>query len=73
MLKSRVVAFVVFALAAAACAQSNMQPTVWASKPDVAGFEKMVNDRLAAADASVAQLTSAKGSRTIANTLVPFD
>jgi thimet oligopeptidase len=73
VLKSRVVVFAVIALAAAACAQNNIQPTVWASKPDVAGFEKIVNDRLAAADVSVAQLTSAKGSRTIANTLVPFD
>jgi Zn-dependent oligopeptidase len=50
-----------------------VQPAIWSSKPDVAGFEKIVNDHLAAADASVAQMTAVKGSRTIANTLSPFD
>jgi Zn-dependent oligopeptidase len=49
------------------------QPTLWASKPDVSGFEKIVNDRLAAANNAVAQLTSAKGERTVENTLAPFD
>src|SRR5436853_6999383 len=49
------------------------QPTVWAAKPDVAGFEKMENDRLAAAQQSVAKLVAAKGQRTLENTLVPFD
>jgi thimet oligopeptidase len=74
VIKSRVlVAFGVLVFAAAACAQTTIQPTIWASKPDVAGFEKIVNDRLAAADAAVAQVTSAKAPRTIANTLVPFD
>ena len=49
------------------------QPTVWAAKPDVAAFEKMENDRLAAAQQSVAKLVAVKGQRTIENTLVPFD
>jgi thimet oligopeptidase len=64
-----------FLLAAGAYAQQipYAQPTVWASKPDVAGFEKMVNDRLDAAQKSVDQLVAAKGVRTIDNTLVPFD
>ena len=53
--------------------QSPAQPTLWASKPDVAGFEKIVNDRLAAANAAIAQISSVKGARTIANTLEPFD
>ena len=49
------------------------QPTVWAAKPDVAAFEKMENDRLAASQESVAKLVAVKGQRTIENTLVPFD
>jgi thimet oligopeptidase len=49
------------------------QPTVWAAKPDVAAFEKMENDRLAAAQQSIAKLVAVKGQRTIENTLVPFD
>ena len=49
------------------------QPTVWASKPDVAAFEKMENDRLAAAQRAVDTLIAVKGQRTIENTLVPFD
>ena len=38
-----------FILSAVLSAQSITvsQPTVWASKPDVAAFEKMENDRLA--------------------------
>ena len=61
------------AVSAAALAQTASQPTVWASKPDVAGFEKIVNGRLSAADTAIAKLTSAKGARTIDNTLAPFD
>ena len=49
------------------------QPTIWASKPDVAAFEKIENDRLAAGRASIEKLLAAKGSRTIENTLVPYD
>jgi thimet oligopeptidase len=49
------------------------QPTVWASKPDIPGFEKMVNDRLAAGQSAIDQLTSVKGARTIENTLAPYD
>ncbi len=49
------------------------QPTVWATKPDVAAFEKIENDRLAAAQASIDKLLAIKGARTIDNTLAPFD
>ncbi len=49
------------------------QPTIWASKPDVAGFEKIVNDRLATAQTAIDQITSVKGARTIDNTLGPYD
>jgi len=55
-----------------AAAQTS-QPTVWATKPDVNGFEKMVTDRLAAAESAIHQLTSVQGPRTIENTLVPYD
>jgi thimet oligopeptidase len=59
--------------AVAALSQAPAQPTVWASKPDVAGFEKIINDRLAAAQTSIDQVTGVKGARTVENTLVPFD
>src|ERR1700692_4749581 len=61
-------------LAAVLSAQtiSVSQPTVWASKPDVAAFEKIENDRLAAGQAAIDTLIAAKGPRTIENTLVPY-
>jgi thimet oligopeptidase len=49
------------------------QPTVWATKPDVAAFEKLETDRLAASRASIDTLLAAKGPRTIENTLAPLD
>jgi len=49
------------------------QPPLWTSKPDVSAFEKLENDRLAAAQRSIDTLTSVKGPRTIENTLAPFD
>jgi thimet oligopeptidase len=49
------------------------QPTVWSAKPDVPAFEKLENDRLAAAQSSVDKLVAGKAPRTIENTLVPFD
>ena len=49
------------------------QPPLWAAKPDVAAFEKMENDRLAAAQQSVDAIVAVKGPRTIENTLVPYD
>lgn len=58
---------------AAAQTTSISQPTVWASKPDVAAFEKMENDRLAAAQRSIDTVVAVKGQRTIENTLAPFD
>ena len=54
-------------------AQPPSQPTIWASKPDVAGFEKIVNHRLATAQTAIDQITSVKGARTIDNTLGPYD
>jgi thimet oligopeptidase len=49
------------------------QPTIWATKPDVAAFEKIENEHLAAGQRAIDTLLAAKGPRTIENTLVPFD
>jgi thimet oligopeptidase len=49
------------------------QPTVWATKPDVAAFEKIEIDRLAAAQASIAKLLAVQAPRIVDNTLAPFD
>jgi thimet oligopeptidase len=49
------------------------QPPLWNTKPDIAAFEKMENDRLAAVQRAIDQVVAFKGSRTIQNTLAPFD
>ena len=49
------------------------QPTLWASKPDVAAFEKIENDHLAAGRGAIDTLIAVKGPRTAENTLVPYD
>jgi len=49
------------------------QPPLWSTKPDVATFEKIENEHLAAANRSIATLVAVKGPRTIENTLAPFD
>jgi thimet oligopeptidase len=49
------------------------QPTIWASKPDIAAFEKIEIDRLAAGQRSIDTMLAVKGARTIENTLVPYD
>ncbi len=62
-------------LAAVLSAQSIKvsQPTIWASKPDIAAFEKIETDRLAAGQRAIDTLLAAKGPRTVENTLIPFD
>jgi thimet oligopeptidase len=64
-----------FLLAAVLSAQSITvsQPTLWAAKPDIAAFEKIETDRLAAGQRAIDTLLAAKGPRTIENTLIPFD
>ena len=64
-----------FLLAAVLSAQriTVSQPTIWASKPDIAAFDKIETDRLAAGQRAIDTLLAAKGPRTIENTLVPFD
>jgi thimet oligopeptidase len=61
--------------AAAAGAQDLLrtQPSIWSSKPDVAAFEKIENDRLDAAQRSIEKIVAVKAPRTIDNTLVNYD
>jgi thimet oligopeptidase len=54
-------------------AQTAEQPTLWATQPDVAGFQKIIDGRLAGAQTSVEQILAVNGTRNIENTLVPFD
>jgi thimet oligopeptidase len=49
------------------------QPPLWSTQPDIAAFEKMENDRIAAAQRSIDQIVAVPGSRTIDNTLAPYD
>src|SRR2546423_2248690 len=69
------VVFLAIFLVISAAAQSgpSSQSTVWVTKPDVAAFEKIVNDRLAEGQKSIEQIVAVKGPRTIENTLVPYD
>jgi thimet oligopeptidase len=48
-------------------------PTIWAEKPDVAGFENIENERLEAGRRAIAELLAVKGRRTVENTLVAYD
>ncbi|HEX3849013.1 MAG TPA: M3 family metallopeptidase, partial [Steroidobacteraceae bacterium] len=52
---------------------SETQKPLWASKPDIAAFEKIDNDHLAAAERSIAALVAEKGPHTVDNTLRPLD
>jgi thimet oligopeptidase len=49
------------------------QPPLWSARPDVAAFEKMDNDRLAAAQQAIDRILAVKASHTIGNTLAPYD
>jgi thimet oligopeptidase len=62
-----------FALTVIAQETTASQPTLWSSKPDVTAFEKIENDRLAAAQKVIDELVAVKEARTIENTLAPFD
>ena len=64
-----------FLLAAVLSAQriTVSQPTIWASKPDAAAFDKIETDRLAAGQRAIDTLLAAKGLRTIEKISVPFD
>ena len=62
-------------LVATVCAQEapKDQPPLWSAKPDVTAFEKIENTRLAAAQHAIDQVLAVTESRTIENTLVPYD
>jgi thimet oligopeptidase len=49
------------------------QPPLWSAQPDVDAFEKVENDRLAAAQRAIDQIAATNGSTTIDNTLAPYD
>ncbi|HTS27338.1 MAG TPA: M3 family metallopeptidase [Bryobacteraceae bacterium] len=49
------------------------QPPVWSARPDAAAFEKLENDRLAAAQQSIDRITAVRGTHTIENTLAEYD
>lgn len=49
------------------------QPPLWSATPDIAAFEKIETDRLAAAQQAIDQIVAVKGPRTIENTLIPYD
>src|SRR5260370_13311494 len=47
------------------------QAPVWINKPDIAAFEKIENDHLAAGQRAIDQMLAVKGAHTIEHTLVP--
>jgi Zn-dependent oligopeptidase len=61
------------AISAGAQDWSNVQPPLWSARPDVAAFEKTENGRLAAAQQAMDRILAVKGTRTVDNTLSPFD
>jgi thimet oligopeptidase len=56
-------AIIVLSLVTALAAQEipKSQPPIWSTKPDVAAFEKIENDRLAAGQRAVDQIVTSKG------------
>src|SRR5208282_4652947 len=71
--RAHVMALLLLVPTVAAQELPKFQPPLWSAKPDVAAFEKMEDDRLAAALRAIDQIVAVKGSRTIENTLVPYD
>jgi thimet oligopeptidase len=70
---AHVIALLLLVSSGAAQELPKSQPPLWSAKPDIAAFEKIENDRLAMAQRAIDQIVAAKGSRTIENTLVPYD
>ena len=67
-------AILLFLASAIGAAQlPSSQPPLWAAKPDIAAFEVLENQHLAAAQQSLDQLLAVKGARNIENTLRPLD
>jgi thimet oligopeptidase len=61
------VAIIVLSLVTALAAQEipKSQPPIWSTKPDIAAFEKIENERLAAGQRAIDQIVAAKGAKTI--------
>jgi thimet oligopeptidase len=64
---------VLLATAVLAQVPPKVQPTLWADKPNVEAFDKIENGKLAAAQKAIDAVVAVKGTRTVENTLVPFD
>jgi thimet oligopeptidase len=71
--RSHVIVLLMLARTVAAQQPSIDQPPLWSARPDVDAFEKIENDHLAAAQRAIDQIDATKGSRTIDNTLAPYD
>ena len=71
--RAHIIAFLLLATTVSAQDMPKDQPPLWSAKPDVTAFEKMENDRLAAAQRAIDQIVAVKGSRSIENTLAPYD
>ncbi len=56
-----------------AAAAARPDAPFWAAKPGASTFAKMEAERLAKARAAIERLRSVKGTRTLENTLVPYD
>jgi thimet oligopeptidase len=68
------VVFLLCAITVAAAQEApKSQPPLWSSKPDIAAFEKVENERLAGAQRSIDEIIAVKEARSIDNTLVPYD
>ena len=67
--------FGLIALGGAAAAQDLIatQAPLWSTRPDIAGFDKIENSRLDAAQRSIDKILAFKGPRTVDNTLGNFD
>ena len=61
-LRNRMLAVLLLFAATAIAQDLKNQPTVWASQPDIAAFNKMENDRLAAAQRAIDEITAVKGA-----------
>ncbi len=68
-----VAAILLCSIASAGQKMPESQPPLWSTKPDVAAFQKIENDRLSAAQRSLDVIAAIKGAYTIDNTLVPYD
>jgi thimet oligopeptidase len=68
-----ILAVLPFAMASARAQDFDAQPPVWVAKPDIAGFNSIESDHLAAAQHAIDALVAVKPPRTIANTLAPYD